>query len=481
MAELRTTPTETDKLPRSLNAFGLAVIFVAFGCPLAVLAGYLQPVIAFGNGVGAPVAFLAAGALLVIFQVGCLSMARHMKSPGAFYCYVAEGVGKPAALAGSFLANIAYIMFAVSGYVYLGLITVSTMTQLFGTQVLPWQVWGLIGFAVVTVLNLLRVDLSARVVAVFVVIETAIVALYILVVGVKGGPEGYSPASFAPTQVLSGGFGLAVLFALLTLIGVEAMAVFREEVKDPDRTVPRAAYGAITFIAIFFAAAAWAYIVAVGPSQAVDNARNAPVDSVINSIQSYIGSFVATLVSVLLVTSQLASCNSVQGASVRYFFTLGHDRVLPARLGRVHPRLQSPHVAVLVSIAISLALYLGLLAASRDVVLIYGALGGLGVMCMLPLMIGTCVAVILFFRRNPGKENIWKALIAPALALLGLIAVMIFVFLNLELLVLSATAGVYCALALLVVIAIGVVLAMWLRRHRPDVYQRIGRQAEVLT
>ena len=480
MSQSTVVSTDQEVLPRSLNALSLAFIFIAFNAPLAVLAGFLQPVIAFGNGIGAPVAFLITGALLLLFQVGTLAMARHMKSPGCFYCYVAEGIGKPPGLVGSILATIAYVFFAVTGFVFLGLVTVGMLEQLFGTSVFPWQVWGFVGIAVVAVLNLLRVDLSARFVAICVALEIVVVAVYEAVVFTRGGPEGYSTSSFSPLEVFSGNPGIAVLFAFNTMIGIEAMAAFREEVKDPDRTIPRASYMAIAFTGIFFALAAWAYIIAIGPSNAAEAARTAPVESVLGTFETYLGNFVPSVVAVLLVTSQLAASNSVQGAGIRYLYALGHDHVLPGALGRVHRRLGSPWIAVLVSIALSLLIYIALQIASDDVVLIYGTLAGFGTLCLLPLFLGTQVAVIMYFRRNPNKENAWKAVLAPVLAILGIGTVMIAALLNLDAIFGSDFLGLMFSIALIVVIVASLLLALWLRRSKPEVYQRIGRQGEHL-
>ena len=480
MSSVVPAEAEPAQLQRRLSALGLAFIFIAFNAPLAVLAGFLQPVIAFGNGIGAPAAFLVTGALLLVFQVGTLAMARHMKSPGCFYCYIAEGIGKPPALAGSFLATIAYILFAVTGYVFLGLVVVSMQDQLFGSHLFSWQVWGFIGIAVVLVLNLLRVDLSARFVSFCVALEIIIVAIYVAVVMFRGGPEGYSANSFSPAHFLSGNPGLAVLFAFNTMIGIEAMAAFREEVKDPDRTIPRASYAAISFTGIFFALAAWAYIIAIGPSNAVEAARTAPVDSVLQTFKTYLGSFLPSLVSVLLVTSQLAAANSVQGAGVRYLYALGHDHVLPGALGRVHRRLGSPWIAVLASVGTCLLIYVGLLLSSNDVVLIYGSLGGFGTLCILPLLLGTCVAVIMYFRKNPSRENVWKSLVAPALGLLGIGTVFIAALFNIDAMLGVQGIGLTSCGVLVAIIVLSLLLALWLRSNKPAVYQRIGRQGEQL-
>ncbi|MGF0313344.1 APC family permease [Rhodococcus sp. IEGM1428] len=472
--------SDSTQLPRRLGVFGLAFIFIAFNAPLAVLAGYLQPAIAFGNGIGAPVAFLAAGGLLALFQVGLLAMTRHMKSPGAFYTYIAEGLGKAPALAGSVLAAVAYVLFTVTCHVFFGLIMETALDQVFGGHLMPWQGWSLVGIAIVTVLNLLRIDFTAKIIGIFVTLEILVVLVYQAVVLVKGGPEGYSASSFAPTEFLSGNAGLAVLFAITTMIGIEAMAVFREEARDPDRTVPRAAYSAIGFTTVFFALAAWAYIVAVGPSQAVEDARTAPVDSVLGTVQTYLGSVFPTLVSVLLVTSQIAACNSTQAAGVRYLFSFGQDRILPQSLGRVHHKLGSPYIAVITSISMTLIIILALITFSDDVVLIYGSAAGYGTMCFLLVMLATCAAVIVFFRRNPGLESVGKAVIAPGLAFIGLGFVVVLALLHIDLMVGNKAAGMVFVAIVIAVIAIALGVARWLRLNRPDTYSRIGRQGEIL-
>ena len=51
----------------------------------------------------------------------------------------------------------------------------------------------------------------------------------------------------------NGILGIAVLFALTGFIGFEATAVFRDEARDPERTIPRATYAAVLIIGAFYA------------------------------------------------------------------------------------------------------------------------------------------------------------------------------------------------------------------------------------
>ena len=105
---------------------------------------------------------------------------------------------------------------------------------------------------------------------------------------------------------------------------------------------------------------------------------------------------------------------------------------------------------------ISLVLYLIMTTVTSDAVLIYSVMGGFGTICLLPVLLGTSASVVMFFRRHPGTENAWKALIAPSLAFIGLAAVLTLVMTHLDLMVGNKLIGVICALALLVIIGMGV-------------------------
>ncbi|MFP3458104.1 APC family permease, partial [Psychrobacter sp. SIMBA_152] len=54
--------------------------------------------------------------------------------------------------------------------------------------------------------------------------------------------------------------GLALLFAVGNFFGFEATVVYREEVRNPNTTIPRATYLAVVGIGLFYALAAWAYV-----------------------------------------------------------------------------------------------------------------------------------------------------------------------------------------------------------------------------
>lgn len=478
-AEAHPPTAEPDRLPRRLGAPGLAIIILAFNAPIAAMAGFQQLVIGFGNGIGSPVAFLAAGVVLLLFAVGFIAMSRYIPRPGAFYSYIAAGLGKATGLGGAFLATVAYILLTAGVYPYMGLIAVDLMNRLFGTSP-PWQVWAFIFLVIITGLGLLRIDVSTKVLGILVLFEIFAVGLWQAVVFIKGGPEGYSLESFSPPVFLegtAGTLGFAVLFAMLTMIGIEGAACFRNEARDPDRSVRRATLGAIGFLMVFYALGTWVYIIAEGPSRVVDSALTDPVGTFFNGVQSFLGGFIANAVAVVLVTSQMAAMVAGQGAASRYLYSLSKDRIYPAPLSRVHPRLQSPYIAVLTVGGVGVLILAGILALQLDAVQAYAALSGIAIYFLLPLFMATCAAVIVYFRRHPEhKMGVWGATIAPALAFIALGALFVLTSLNLEYLVGTPEVGSVAVVAVVVTAAAGVILGLRYKKTRPSVYESIGTQ-----
>jgi hypothetical protein len=96
--------------------------------------------------------------------------------------------------------------------------------------------------------------MGARVLAVFVLAEFSILLAFGLVTLFKGGgPEGLGAArSFSPSAALQGAPGVAVMFAVASMFGFEATAIYGEEAKEPKKTVPRATYLSVVVVTGFF-------------------------------------------------------------------------------------------------------------------------------------------------------------------------------------------------------------------------------------
>jgi amino acid transporter len=219
---------------------------------------------------------------------------------------------------------------------------------------LPWWVWALATMALVQALGVLDIDVGGKVLAVLVVAETSIlVAFDIGVLFSRGGPEGFAPAaSFSPSQILSGTPGIALMFAIASMFGFEATAIYAEEAKDPERTVPRATYTSVATITGFFAFTTWMFISFYGPSQAVAAAGGAleSGDStafVFDAVAAQLGDWTLVVLPILLASSLLAGIIAFHNSINRYLFALSRDGLLPEAIDRVN-RHGAPWVASII-------------------------------------------------------------------------------------------------------------------------------------
>lgn len=469
---------EPTKLRGNLGVIGLVFTVLAFNAPLAVMAGFVPVVIAFGNGIGAPMAFVAIGVLLTLFAVGLTTMSKFMHSPGAFYSYIVAGIGRPLGLGSAFLAFVSYLAIASCSYAFGGILVDSLVQGVLHGPAVHWWIWAILLWVVTSAFTLLDIDLSAKVLGVLMCGEVIMVVIWVAAVGVDGGASGISMDSFKPSAFLSGSISFGLLFALLSSLGFEAVAVFREETRDPVKTVPRATYLSVILLTGFYAIGAWAYITAFGPAKALTASAADPSGSFTASMGRYVGTTAVDIVSVLLVTSAFAALLATQNIAARYIYTLGSDGVLPRPLGRVHPRFGSPYVSAVVVAGLTLLGFGIPTIFGADPVKLYAGLAGLGAVGIVTLMTATNVAIVMFFRRNPEHDpGAFKGIIAPALAFLGLGTILVMAVKSMAVVVGGTqTLANICTTFLVLVIGAGIGLALYYRQSRPEVYARIGRQ-----
>ena len=227
---------------------------------------------------------------------------------------------------------------------------------------------------------------------------------------------------------------------------------------------------------LFYGLGVWLYIVTQGASKVVASAANNPVGSFFASINAYLGPLFVHLTSLTLVTSQMIASNSVQGSASRYLFCLGRIHVLPKGLARVHPRLESPYVAVMAVAGLSLAALLAVMVLRINPVTSYAAMTGMGIYFLLPLLMATSGSILVFYRRNRQHQaSVWTRLYAPALsaALIGVLFVL--TSLNLKVLVGDQSVAWASMGAVAAVPVAGWLVAVACRRRRPLVYEAIGR------
>ncbi|GAB2937190.1 hypothetical protein GCM10027280_26710 [Micromonospora polyrhachis] len=156
-----------------------AVVFFVMSAatPLTVVAGVVTTGYATTGLTGIPVAFALVGVVLAVFSVGYVAMARRMANAGAFYAYIARGIGRPAGVGAAWVALLSYNALQVGLYGAIGAAVGPLVEQWIGIHVV-WWVIALAAWATTAVLGLLRVDINSTVLAVLLLAEVAVIVAY---------------------------------------------------------------------------------------------------------------------------------------------------------------------------------------------------------------------------------------------------------------------------------------------------------------
>ena len=184
----------------ALRAHDLVFIVVSAAAPLMVMVG-VAPVAILVGGLGAPSAYLFAGIVLAVFAVGFTTMGRYVGNAGAFYSYIALGLGKTAGVVAALVALFSYNVLQIGVYGLLGVAAQSTFLEVFGID-LPWWLYAVAGVAIVWYVGFRSIDVGAKFLAVMLIAETGLLLVLAVAILVQGGSsEGLGLDSFHPSNL----------------------------------------------------------------------------------------------------------------------------------------------------------------------------------------------------------------------------------------------------------------------------------------
>lgn len=408
----------------ALGAPALVFLVVAAVGPMAAVLG-ATPLVFMQNGAGASGTYVLAAALFLVFSVGYVAMSRYVGSAGGFVTYIARGFTHRAGTAASYVALLVYGAMLCGLYAAYATFAQQLIEQYFGVSV-PWQVITVVTIFVMAALAYNKVEFSTRILGVLLVAEVLVILVLDIAIisqGASGGGGQFSFEGFSPASVLTGGLGIAFLFALSSFGGFEATVVYSEEARNPRRTIPLATYAAVLLIAVFYALTTWAIANGAGTADIQNVATTDPVGFIFALSDRYVGTIWSNIMSALVVTSFLGILLGFTNIASRYVFALGRVGVLPKSLGTTHHKYQSPHKAsIIVSAAALCVTGIFMLAQADPFTTMYTNLLALGTVGLLTITGVTSIAVVAFFAKNSRSENRWRTTVAPIISALGFAA-----------------------------------------------------------
>lgn len=471
-----------------LGTASVASFALTAAAPLMVVGGLLVSGWANIGVVGFPLALILIGVVLTLFCFGYVAMAQRIPNAGAFYAYIAQGLGRPAGVGASLVAVLTYNALQFGLYGIFGAATsgfLASKNILLGGEPIQWWLIALVAWAVTATFGVLRVDLNSKVLLTLLGLELIVVVIYNASFLATPSAEGFSFAAFAPSNLFvdAGAVAAVLVITVTAFIGFEAAPVFAEESRDSRRTVPAATFAGLFVMLFAYVITSWAMTVAAGPSNVVAAAQADAENLMFALAAERLGGTLADAGAVLLITSAFAAMLSFHNTCARYTFALAREGVLPRRLAKTGTRSGAPQASSVLQSVLGLSVIIIYAIVGLDPVnqLFYwgGALGGFGV---LSLCIATSMAVIFYFGRRPGdRVSAWRWAVAPALAAVSLGILLFFVVSDFHNLIAVEPTNPLRWIFPAVFAALAIGGALWalaLRSSQPAVYATIGMGAE---
>jgi amino acid transporter len=301
--------------------------------------------------------FLALVAcLLAANSIG--QLAKEMPSAGGLYTYTAKSLGPyPGFLVAWFFLLfeplVAPFLFLECGWAMHEVMSSEAGWHYSG----QWWVWVTAVAAIVFVLTYRDIRISATagvILGLFEIGVFAALAIWILLSNL--GDLNLQP--FNPNHAPEGAFtgvGKGMVFAILAFIGFEASAPLGEEAKNPRRTIPLAIVGSCLAIGLFYVLLSYAWVFGeggVGTFAAKAGASGDPWREMAKVF--WAGGWV--LVFAAIINSIIANSNAGFNAATRVYYAMARNGIAPRALGRTHPVFKTPHIAILMNMAIALSL-----------------------------------------------------------------------------------------------------------------------------
>ena len=432
--------------------------------------------------------------MLGIFAVGYAAMSRHVADAGAFYTYVVRGLGRIPGVGVAFVALISYNAMQIGIYGLFGTATAGFFASKVGID-LSWGWWCLIGGAIVAALGFLQIDLNARVLGVALCLEVLVVSIFDIGVLSKPGPQGLTGVGWHPAVATHSALGAALTFSVASFVGFESAAIYSEECRDPKKTVARATLIAVALIGVFYAVSSWLLADSIGPDNLINPAALVklgfstagapdPTTVLIGSGQATLGVVWGDCASLLFCTSLFAALLAFHNAVARYLFALGREGVFPKVFSRTSARTGAPVVASASQSGLALIVVGAFAVAGADPVLkLFTWLTNLGALGVVLLMAVTSFAVFAFFWRRPELDRrVWVTRIAPLVAGVCLLVMLVLGVANFNVLITSSTNAPTDTMTIVLPVilfgfgVVGLIVAAVLRARRPAVYAGSGER-----
>jgi len=303
-------------------------------------AGVLTGLIASVAGFSTPLSVLlgSIGAICLGYVVSLF--ARRYSGAGALYEYLVRGAHPSVGVFGAGLYGVGVLFLGGGGVFIINGILANSFFAVHLHVDIAWWILGLAVLVIATGLNHLGVRIAVRGVLVLSAISLVPFLILAITIIAKGGDAGNTLSAFGTSHSSVNSVFHGILFAVTLFIGFEAAASIGEEAREPHRAIPVALIGSVALAGVFFLLVTYAGSIGFGVHGASTSwpAAASPMGTL---AQRYVGSWLSTLVDLVVLLDSISVALAFTVAGSRVFFTLSRDGLLPRFIGRTS-RHQTP-------------------------------------------------------------------------------------------------------------------------------------------
>ena len=349
MADLDSAPSGANpsaELPRQLGlwsaiavVFGITIGSGIFRTPASVTNRLPGPLPLFG-------VWIAGGIVALCGALTLAEVAAAFPETGGIFVFIRRAFGRlPAFLFG--WAELAIIRAAAVGAIATTFAEYLLRVLGFDPSIAPYDGWvhyvAAAAIAVIAGLNYVGVRYGSLVQNITTVAKyfgLLFIIIAAIAIGLPKTGGHFSPAA-PPGSFSVAPFGLALVSVLWAYAGWADLAFISGEVKDPRKNLPRALILGTCAVIVIYLLANIAYLGVMS----VDEVRHSKLVAADVALR-LVGPAGVTFVAITVMLSTLGTLNGSILTNPRVFFAMAADGLLFRKIAAVHPRYQTPYVAI---------------------------------------------------------------------------------------------------------------------------------------
>ncbi|MGL4484921.1 MAG: APC family permease, partial [Anaerovoracaceae bacterium] len=346
--------------------------------------------------------------ILTAYSYGKMSTAFPVA--GSVYTYVQRSINPHLGFLVGWAMILDYLLCPMISYLFFGLYMNEFVPSV------SVQVWVIIAIVVVSTINIIGIEVAAKVNFVITILTTGFVILFI-VVGAKFLVEGGGAGTLASMDAIINpellvlrniGFGAAIL--TVGFMGFDAITLLSEEALKPKKDIPRALIITCALAGVLFILTS--YISQLDWPNAWKEMEN-PDTGAFEMLGRIRAAFMPTLFLTVDCFANIVCAIAAQAAVARMLYAMGRDGTLPKKaFGYLSPKFNTPVINILISalIGATAIFYADNLIGAASLIS-FGALVGF-------TFVNMSVIAYYFVKKKERKGfNTIKHLVIPGLAM----------------------------------------------------------------